>query len=154
MKLKYLTICIIFMILAIGISSVAAEETTVAGHRFTVPEGYMITQKNVSQVYMGNDSDHALLVAVPTDFKGIPEFKYQLSQAGYDIINYEGENFTQSGFDINSYNFTKDSFVGVIYFAQKNDNMFMFTYACPENEEIDLEPLNQVLESLEAWFKN
>ena len=153
MKLKYLFARLMLIILVCSVASIAADEDygSLGDYTFDIPAGYEIVNKTDNLLSMQQDTDHAIVMALPDEVKSADEFKADLEKQGYEFGD-EG-NYTIGNFEINQYNYNKDTYQGFLYICDDgNDSPILITLVIPADEDApdpDNNPVTEIVNSLE-----
>ena len=114
MKLNKLFVALILLIFVSSIGMAAAEEASVAGYTFTVPEGYTIHETTDDSVVMQMDDNNAIVFSttVGDDLEAakqnfIDQGKELLEENVQDFNGLEVnlQAFSVPGTELNSYNY-------------------------------------------------
>ena len=153
MKFKYLLLSFMLLILVGSIAAIAADEDygSLGDYTFDIPDGYQIINKTDKILSMQEDPDHAIIIALPDEVKSSDEFKADLEKQGYEFG--DEDNYTSGNFEINQYNYNKDTYQGFLYICDDgNDSPILITYVMPADEDApdpDDNPVTQIVNSLE-----
>ena len=153
MKFKYLLLSFMLLILVGSIAAIAADEDygSLGDYTFDIPDGYQIINKTDKLLSMQEDPDHAIIIALPDEVKSSDEFKADLEKQGYEFG--DEDNYTSGNFEINQYNYNKDTYQGFLYICDDgNDSPILITYVMPADEDApdpDDNPVTQIVNSLE-----
>ena len=153
MKFKYLLLSFMLLILVGSIAAIAADEDygSLGDYTFDIPDGYQIINKTDKMLSMQEDADHAIIIALPDEVKSSDEFKADLEKQGYEFG--DEDNYTSGNFEINQYNYNKDTYQGFLYICDDgNDSPILITYVMPADEDApdpDDNPVTQIVNSLE-----
>ena len=153
MKFKYLLLSFMLLILVGSIAAIAADEDygSLGDYTFDIPDGYQIINKTDKMLSMQEDPDHAIIIALPDEVKSSDEFKADLEKQGYEFG--DEDNYTSGNFEINQYNYNKDTYQGFLYICDDgNDSPILITYVMPADEDApdpDDNPVTQIVNSLE-----
>ena len=153
MKFKYLLLIFMLLILVGSIAAIAADEDygSLGDYTFDIPDGYQIINKTDKLLSMQEDPDHAIIIALPDEVKSSDEFKADLEKQGYEFG--DEDNYTSGNFEINQYNYNKDTYQGFLYICDDgNDSPILITYVMPADEDApdpDDNPVTQIVNSLE-----
>ena len=153
MKFKYLILSFMLLILVGSIAAIAAEEDygSLGDYTFDIPDGYEIVNKTDNLLSMQEDTDHAIVMSLPDEVKSSDEFKADLEKQGYEFG--DEDNYTSGNFEINQYNYNKDTYQGFLYICDDgNDSPILITYVMPADEDApdpDDNPVTQIVNSLE-----
>ena len=153
MKFKYLLLSFMLLILVGSIAAIAADDDygSLGDYTFDIPDGYQIINKTDKILSMQEDPDHAIIIALPDEVKSSDEFKADLEKQGYEFG--DEDNYTSGNFEINQYNYNKDTYQGFLYICDDgNDSPILITYVMPADEDApnpDDNPVTQIVNSLE-----
>ena len=152
MKLNKLFVALILLIFVSSIGMAAAEEASVAGYTFTVPEGYTIHETTDDSVVMQMDDNNAIVFSttVGDDLEAakqnfIDQGKELLEENVQDFNGLEVnlQAFSVPGTELNSYN----------YVVLSDDGNFLVTISSDDpNFDTDLKaegnPAAEIFNSL------
>ena len=153
MKFKYLLLSFMLLILVGSIAAIAADDDygSLGDYTFDIPDGYQIINKTDKILSMQEDPDHAIIIALPDEVKSSDEFKADLEKQGYEFG--DEDNYTSGNFEINQYNYNKDTYQGFLYICDDgNDSPILITYVMPADDDApdpDDNPVTQIVNSLE-----
>lgn len=152
MKYKYLFLSFMLLILVGSITAIAADEASIGGYTFTLPDGYTITNQTEDLISLSQDDDHAIIISDPDVVKSSEEFKADLEAQGYEFG--DEANYTSGNFDIEQYNYKSDPYKGFLYICHDNtdDNeVFLITLVIPGDEDAPSEDDNPVSTILSSF---
>ena len=153
MKYKYLFLSFMLLILACSVVAISADEDygSIGDYTFDIPDGYQIVNKTDNMLSMQEDTNHAIVISLPDVIKDSDDFKAQLEKQGYEFG--DEDNYTVGNFNINQYNYNKDTYQGSLYICDDgNDSPILITLVVPADEDApssDDNPVTQIINSLE-----
>lgn len=131
MKLNKLFVALIILIFISGIGMAAAEDASVAGYTFTVPEGYSVLNTTDDSVVMQMDDNNAIVFSTNVG-DDIDAAKETFISQGKELIEENVQDldglevnlqaFSVPGTDINSYNYIVLSDDGNILVTVSSDD--------------------------------
>ena len=141
------------IILVGSVASIAADEDygSLGDYTFDIPAGYEIVNQTDNLLSMQQDTDHAIVMALPDEVKSADEFKADLEKQGYEFG--DEDTYTSGNFEISQYNYNKDTYQGFLYICDDgNDSPILITLVIPADEDVPSEddnPVTQIVNSLE-----
>ena len=147
-----LLILLSVFILAFSLSAIAAEDVSVAGHSFDIPDGYSVNDTLDTSVKLvnGNNSNYTIFIAQ------VDESDSNLTIASREVSGFKflaEENYTsQSDVEINQQNYVKNDTYFSYYSFDSNNESFVVIYSFPADGDF-LEgqdnPVNTIIETFQ-----
>lgn len=143
----------IFLVMAIvlavaTISIAAAEEASLAGHTFTIPDGFKKVDMGSDKVGMSQDDDHAIVLTIAKDIKTPSELKASLEKEGYKFLSED--TYVADGKNVSQQNYNNNGSLFMAYTFDVDSDKCFVTYVIPENETPGEGPNNPVTVILDS----
>ena len=132
MKFNKIFIALLLLIVASSIGIACAEEVSVAGHEFTIPDGYKVLNTTDDSVILTQDNDHVIVVIVSEAVKNADDAKSYLEDQGYKFLGEE--TYDADGKIVQQQNFEKDGFTVMSYVIPAGADQCIVTFTIPAGE--------------------
>lgn len=129
---KFLILIAVVFIASVGIA--VAEDATIGGHSFTVPDGFKVLNTTDEMVVLSSDNNHAISVIVQDSVKNTDDAKTYLEGQGYKFIGED--TYNADGKDVQQQNYEKDGFTVLSYIFPADDDYCIVAYTVPDGDTI------------------
>lgn len=150
MKTKY--IIGIFLILAIATTACvyAAEATLADTYKFTVPDGYELTDEGSDYVILNNDSEHGLRISETSALVSEDQAVSTYESQGFDVKEHKVIN--ENGDDILFVHYIDDGSHLYVYGWEAEEGSYIIGVHCYPESEPDTDwadsPIKEIHDSI------
>jgi hypothetical protein len=126
----FLVMLVALALTTIGV--VAAEQSSVSGHSFKIPDGYQIEKKDTDKIFLSKDNDHVIVLTIKDQLKSPSDLRDQYEKMGYKCIgeykyNADGKQVIQQNYETLGVQF-------MAYMFDAGNDECLVSYIMPENE--------------------